>query len=120
MSLVNRANRTNGFSLVELMVSMVLGLMLIAGAVSIYLASKQSYVEVEQVAVLSENVRFAEKLVGNALRHAGFLGEATASGVTNDSGLVAPAGDCNSPAAAGAFLNEWVHPMNNRLWATLN
>ena len=39
MVLVANTRRENGFSLVELMVSMVLGLMLIAGAVSIYLAT---------------------------------------------------------------------------------
>ena len=44
----------------------MLGLMLIAGAVSIYLASKQSYTEVEQVANLTENARFAEQVLGDS------------------------------------------------------
>jgi type IV pilus assembly protein PilW len=95
--------RQAGFSLVELMVGMVLGLMLIAGAVSIYLASKRSYVEVEQVAALTENARFAEQIVGDSLRHMGFFGEAPASEIRVDAGLVAPAGDCNVPAEAGAY-----------------
>ncbi len=69
-------HRQAGFSLVELMVGMVLGLMLIGGAVSIYLATKQSYTEVEQVAALTENARFAEQIVGESLRHMGFFGGA--------------------------------------------
>ena len=73
MAVAMRERKQAGFSLVELMVGMVLGLMLIAGAVSIYLASKRSYVEVEQVAALTESARFAEQLVGDSLRHAGFL-----------------------------------------------
>jgi type IV pilus assembly protein PilW len=91
-----------GFSLVELMVGMVLGLMLIAGAVSIYLASKRSYVEVEQVAAVTENARFAEQIVGDALRHMGFLGAVTPNRVEVQPGLAGspPTGDCSGDAAA--------------------
>ncbi|MEE4145003.1 MAG: prepilin-type N-terminal cleavage/methylation domain-containing protein, partial [Halieaceae bacterium] len=94
-----------GFSLVELMVGMVLGLMLVAGAVSIYLATKRSYVEVEQVAALTENARFAEQIMGDSLRQAGFLGEVTANKVEVDPDLLATplAGDCSTPAEASAF-----------------
>jgi type IV pilus assembly protein PilW len=92
-----------GFSLVELMVGMVLGLMLIAGAVSVYLASKRSYVEVEQVAALTENARFSEQILGDALRHTGFFGEAPANRIDVDSALgSAPSGDCTA-AGAGAY-----------------
>jgi type IV pilus assembly protein PilW len=96
------ARKQSGFSLVELMVSMVLGLMLIAGAVSIYLASKRSYIEVEQVAAVTENARFSEQIMGDALRHIGFLGEVTPNRVEVASGLTAPAGDCTD-AGAGAY-----------------
>ncbi|MBP6725227.1 MAG: PilW family protein, partial [Halioglobus sp.] len=92
--------RESGFSLVELMVGLTLGLLLIAGAISIYLATRQSYTEVEQVAALTENARFAEQIVGESLRHMGFLGEVTANKVEVDSGLVAPSDDCNDPAGA--------------------
>ena len=100
-----------GFSLVELMVGMVLGLMLIAGAVSIYLASKRSYVEVEQVAALTESARFSEQIVGGSLRHAGFLGEAPANRIDVDSGLTATAitGDCASPGAGAYDLSRLGH-----------
>ncbi len=94
--------RQAGFSLVELMVGLTLGLMLIAGAVSIYLATRQSYTEVEQVAALTENARFAEQIVGESLRHMGFLGEVTANKVEMDPDLTAPwQGDCSG--AAGAY-----------------
>jgi type IV pilus assembly protein PilW len=93
--------RQAGFSLVELMVGLTLGLMLIAGAISIYLATSQSYREVEQVAALTENARFAEQIVGESLRHMGFLGEVTANKVEVAAGLTAPLGDCSG--AAGAY-----------------
>jgi type IV pilus assembly protein PilW len=94
-------SRPAGFSLVELMVGLTLGLMLIAGAVTIYLATSQSYREVEQVAALTENARFAEQIVGESLRHMGFLGEVTANKVEVDPSLTAPTGDCSG--AAGAY-----------------
>ena len=102
MLALRRVDRQSGFSLVELMVGMVLGLMLIAGAVSIYLASKRSYVEVEQVAALTESARFAEQIVGESLRHIGFLGELPANKIDVAPALAAAsiAGDCDSPANA--------------------
>ena len=105
MAGANAGRHETGFSLVELMVGMVLGLMLIAGAVSIYLATKRSYVEVEQVAALTENARFAEQIMGDSLRQAGFLGEVTANKVEVDPDLTATplAGDCSTPAEAGAY-----------------
>lgn len=97
-------DRQSGFSLVELMVGMVLGLMLIAGAVSIYLASKRSYLEVEQVGALTESARFAEQIVGESLRHLGFLGELPANKISVDAALAATSitGDCNTPTSAKA------------------
>ena len=95
----------SGFSLVELMVGMVLGLMLLAGAVSIYLSSKHSYVEVEQVGALTESARFAEQIVGESLRHMGFLGELPANIIEVDPALTTAAitGDCDAPANAYNF-----------------
>ena len=87
------------------MIGMVLGLMLLAGAVSIYLASKRSYVEVEQVGTLTESARFAEQIVGESLRHMGFLGELPANIIEVDPALAATAlvGDCDAPANAYNF-----------------
>lgn len=94
-----------GFSLVELMVGMVLGLMLIAGAASIYLATKRSYVEVEQVAALAENARFAEQIVAESLRHIGFMGELSANRIDVHPDLTAAAlaNDCNAQPEAAAY-----------------
>lgn len=106
MDLAANTRRESGFSLVELMVSMVLGLMLIAGAVSIYLATSQSYREVEQVAALSENARFANQILGDSLRHAGFVGEVPANRVDNDSNLTAVTGDCTTAGSEAYNLNR--------------
>ena len=96
-----------GYSLVELMIGMLLGIMLIAGAVSVYLASKRSFVEVEQVAALSENARFAEQLIVDSLRHVGFLGETTAGRVDRAPDLnLAVVGDCSGLAGVYDFATD--------------
>jgi type IV pilus assembly protein PilW len=95
MAATMKERKQSGFSLVELMVGMVLGLMLISGAVSIYLASKRSYVEVEQVAALTESARFAEQLMGDSLRHAGFFGQVSPSSIERDPSHADVAVDCD-------------------------
>ncbi|MCP5189064.1 MAG: PilW family protein [Pseudomonadales bacterium] len=89
-----------GFSLIELMVSIVLGLIIIAGAASIYLASKRSMTEVEQVAAVSENGRFALQLLNSAVRHVSFFGGSRPPDIRDDASLGAVTGDCNAPADA--------------------
>ncbi|MDP4650147.1 MAG: prepilin-type N-terminal cleavage/methylation domain-containing protein, partial [Haliea sp.] len=88
-----------GFSLVEFMVAMTLGLILIAGAVSVYLATSRSYTEVEQVAGLAENSRFGLQLLNDSLRHAGFFGGAHPRDIEQDTSLGAVADDCTGDAA---------------------
>ncbi len=101
MSAPNLPSHESGFSLVELMVSVVLGLLLLAGAVATYLASSRSYQEVEQVSALAENAHYAEQLISDALLHVGFFGEAPPEEITPASGFsTSVAGDCAAPASA--------------------
>ena len=93
-------NRSSGFSLIELMIGMLLGIMLMAGAASIYLASKRSFTEVEQVASLSDNGRFALRLMTDSLRHIGLSGQVFGNTITTDPSLTAVVGDCTGQAAA--------------------
>ena len=93
-----------GFSLIELMISILLGTLLIAGAGATYLSSKRSYTEVEQVSTLTENARFAEQVIVDALLHTGFMGEVTAGKIEPDPALINISGtDCSGRAAAYDF-----------------
>jgi len=93
--------RAKGFSLVELMVAMVVGLIIIGGTASVYLASKRSYVEVELMARMTQNSRFALQMISESLLHAGYTGELPAGSIELDPNLNAIAGtDCDAPAAA--------------------
>ncbi|MDH4483076.1 MAG: PilW family protein [Rhodoferax sp.] len=63
--------RQRGLSLVELMISITLGMVAVAGAISIYLSNRNSYQLVEGAARVQENARFAVEFLGRDLREAG-------------------------------------------------
>ncbi len=60
-----------GFSLVELMVAMMLSLLLVAAAASLFLVTKQVSQEQERVGRLKENLRFAADFMARDIRAAG-------------------------------------------------
>jgi type IV pilus assembly protein PilW len=105
-----RATRESatGFSLIELMVAMLLGLIVVIGAGSVYLASKRSLTETEQIAALSENGRFALQLISNSARHIGFYGGANPADIRLDESLdaIPPSKDCNGGAEAYNTANS--------------
>ena len=70
VSCASRRSQT-GVSIVELMVALTLGLVAVAGAVSIYLANRQSFSTVEGVARVEEGARFAVDLLARDIREAG-------------------------------------------------
>ena len=81
-----------GFSLVELMVSMLLGVILSAGFVSTYLGAKRNAFYDEQMARMQENGRYAMRLLSRELAMVGFY-----AGVPLRDGIVpvSVGGDCS-------------------------
>lgn len=71
--------RQRGFSLVELMVAMTLGLLLMAGVLQTFLASKQTYSTNTALARVQESGRFAMEFLTNDIRNAGYKGECLSS-----------------------------------------
>lgn len=69
-----RLARNKGFSLVELMIALLLGLLLSAGIISVYLNSKTAFEQDEEVARVQENGRYALKVLSTNLSMAGFFG----------------------------------------------
>jgi type IV pilus assembly protein PilW len=100
MSINRTRGAARGFSLIEFMIAILLGTILISGAVSVYLASKRSYVEVEQVGALSENGQFALQTLKDSMRHVGFYGPSRPGDITEDTNLGTVANDCTGIAAA--------------------
>ncbi len=65
-------HQQRGFSLVEIMVAMVLGLILLGGTIAIYASSKDSYRLQENIAGMQENARFALHALRRDAEMAGF------------------------------------------------
>ncbi len=74
-----RSHAERGFSLVEMLVAMLLGIILMAAVVQIFIGSKQTYRMREQVAALTDNGRFAVELMQREIRMAGYSGCRTLS-----------------------------------------
>ena len=71
-----RLRRTQqGISLLELMISVAIGLILLAGLVTVYVNSAQSNAELNKASQQIESGRFAMQTVVDDLRHAGFYGQ---------------------------------------------
>lgn len=104
-----------GLSLLELMIASVLGVVLVAAMMSLYLAVKRQYSYDEQLARLQENGRYAVGLLRRELRMAGFYG-----GLMSVEGIVPVAvqGDCSAePWALAASPLSFVddHPATGLL-----
>lgn len=63
-----------GFSLVELMIALVLGLVLLAGVWQIFTSSSQAYRLTDSLSQIQENMRFAMGRIQYEARMAGFAG----------------------------------------------
>lgn len=66
--------RTGGFTLVELMVAMTIGLVILAAVSTLFVSSKQTYTTQDRLARLQENARFAVQFIIKDLRMAGYFG----------------------------------------------
>ncbi|HEX5353709.1 MAG TPA: prepilin-type N-terminal cleavage/methylation domain-containing protein [Rhodanobacteraceae bacterium] len=68
------AHRCAGFTLVELMIAMLLGLIVIAGVTSVFLAGQKSYRTNNALANVQDSSRVAFELMARDIREAGFTG----------------------------------------------
>ncbi len=101
MMTLHYRNRQVGMTLIELMVSMVIGLFLMLGAVTVYNQGRQNYTVNESVARLQENLRFALDVLEPDIRLAGFWGMHNADTGINTGGLAV---NCQG----GGDVTNWV------------
>lgn len=81
--------RQKGFSLIELLIAITLGLLLVAGILQIFLASKQTYSTNNALSRVQESGRFAIGFLTDDIRHAGYRGEciSTPNNLLKESGV---------------------------------
>lgn len=64
-----------GFSMVELMIAMTLGLLILGGMITVFSYNSSTRAELEKSSRQIENARYAMQLISNDLSMAGYLGE---------------------------------------------
>ena len=64
----------HGFSLVEMMLAMALGLIVVTGIVQLFIGNSQSASVITGQARMQENARFAFEFISAAARRAGYFG----------------------------------------------
>ncbi|WP_052367742.1 PilW family protein [Algiphilus aromaticivorans] len=67
-------NAVRGFTLVELMIALTLGLLIVAGVTSLFIGMRASYSFQDGLSRVQENGRFAIQTLGRGLRMSGFTG----------------------------------------------
>lgn len=71
----------HGLSVVELLISLVIGMAVIAGSVQVVVSSKRSFMDQDEVTFIQTNARFALDILSKDIRMAGYLGCATQKSV---------------------------------------
>ncbi len=105
---MNYRTRHTGFSLIELMIAMLLGILIMAGLVNLFLQSKRSFNQNESIARMQEDARFALEMIVTDLSMAGMLADLlTPQGIGFDTTLALGV-DCGP----GGFPN-WAFSMIN-------
>lgn len=90
----------HGFTLVEIMVAMAIGLFLIAGVYKMFIANRQSYTIQDNMSRLQDNGRFAVNQLSDIIRMAGFKAD-PADTTTFSTGFATPALTGNDGTGAG-------------------
>lgn len=115
------ANKSRGAGLVELMVAATIGLVLIAGALSVFSSSRKSYVVNQNIGHMLENGNFALDEISRSLQLAGYWGQNSdgnsVRGRTGDSAIapIATGNPATNDCTAGwyATTNRRVEGLND-------
>lgn len=71
---LSKSARTTGFSIVELLIALALGLLVVSGIVALFVGNSRTYEIVTAQSRLQENARFAFDFISSRARGAGYFG----------------------------------------------
>lgn len=98
---VRTRRRSGGLTLIEVMVALVVGLILSAGAIQIFISSKKTFQTTDAVSRIQENGRYALNFLSKDVRTAGFWGCAQDIEMTNHVNDSSGALDLGGPPLIG-------------------
>ena len=115
--------QSQGFSLVELLVAMVVGLIIVSGAFSLHSGSRKAQVKNEVQMDMVADARFAIELISYDLRHAGMWGSTNKDGLidcksTDAACTSTSAGDTPPSSMAGDCAVGWYYNLSRPIFAT--
>ncbi len=96
--MVFNKSKQSGFSIVELMVAILIGLIILAGVIQVVLSSKTTFLGQEDMAFIQENARYAMETISKDIRSAGYWG---CAGKNPKTALVAPTTGTNAAKLLG-------------------
>lgn len=96
-----RRRQQTGFNLVELMVALLIGLLVSAAAITVFLSNRQAYAATEGVGRLQESARVAFEMMSRDLRESG----------GNPCDVALPTANVLSTAEAAAWYGNWAQPL---------
>jgi len=105
-------SRMAGLSLIELMVSITLGLMILSGVALVFTNTSAARNEVERTSRQIENGRYAIEVLSDELRLAGFFGELNVASVSAPGSM--PADQCS------VTVTDWQDGQGQNSWLRLH
>lgn len=101
-----RRDIQQGFSLIEMMVAITIGLLLLAGLGTVYLGSRQTFRQQEALARMQEGARYAFEVMTLEIRQVGYTGCAPKSNAYSSLAVSTPADWYNNLATRPLFGYE--------------
>ncbi len=100
-------NKEHGFSLIELLIAMTLGLIVLGAISSVFLGQRQTYDAQEQIADMVQTARAAMDMMSREIRIAGYNpANAGFNGITYDSSQLQIQADINGDGNTSSDPNE--------------
>ena len=107
--------RQNGFTLIELMIAMVLGLVVMSGVITLFAQSQRSFKIDKNIAGMQAEARFALQEIGRDLRMGGFV-----SDPLNPASIFPHAGLAVGTDCGVAAQPNWIYSLRDAVTGELN
>jgi type IV pilus assembly protein PilW len=67
-------NKSGGFSIIELLIAVTIGLIILSGVINVVLSAKNNKLEQEEISFIQDNARFVVETLSAEIRMAGYMG----------------------------------------------